>query len=61
MKKSNYFVFLIIICILSGISAVAAGDADVALNAEDNYQTNIESNQDLTYNAICESCDEELN
>ena len=44
MKKSNYFVFLIIICILSGISAVAAGDVDVALNAEDNYQTNIESN-----------------
>lgn len=57
--KSNYFIFLIIICILLSISAVAAGGDEVALNADDNYQI-IESNQDLTYNAICKSCDEGL-
>ena len=60
MIKSNYFVFLIIICILLSISVASANDGEGTLTADNNYQINDESHQDVGHDAILKSCDEEL-
>ena len=60
MIKSNYFVFLIIICILLSISVASASDGEATLTADNNYQIKDESNQDVVHDTILKSCDEEL-
>ncbi len=55
--KSNYFIFLIIVCVLFALSAVSAVDGQEVLNAEDNCQLNIDPDNGTVY----ESFEEETN
>ncbi len=55
--KSNYLIFLIIVCIIFAVSAVSAADGQEVLNADDNCQLNIDSDN----GTICESFKEESN